>query len=163
MVAIVNILRGELLLSPWWCVNEGARLAAFESAKSATNDCSLPLIKIASKITKITTHWKNRDSSSALNQSTLECVILTTLVKCARFHDKMTHISVPQARMFDGAQSLQNENFKFFTKINTSNLLKCLCTPAFSIPLLSLEMTTTTDTVQLAEHGLPLAGTTPLS
>ena len=72
-VIVVNILRGELLLAPWWCVNEGTAswVFAFADVNSATNDHSVSLTKSASKLKKIIKIikplLKNKLASSVVN------------------------------------------------------------------------------------------------
>ena len=90
-----------------WCVNEGVEVfvneVAFESAKSSINDCSSIPDKNHQFTGKINAYWKIVASMSALDRSTLECVILMALVKCTRLTHKMMHSSVLQPRMFERA------------------------------------------------------------
>ena len=112
-------------------MNEGVEAfvneVAFESAKSSINDCSSIPDKNHWFMEKNMTYWKIGGPSSVLDRSILECVILTLLVNCALNDPKMTHINFGQARMLSGARSLQNGNFRVFSKIK-------------AIPVLSVEV-----------------------
>ena len=148
-------------------VNEGVKVSvnegAFESAKPSTNDCSLIPDK-NHQFPKPNLYWKIIAPLSALDRSTLECVIFTTLVKCARNHHKMTHNSKRQTRLFNGARSHQIFEFSQKAKQYQYGSVEVpfyLSTTAFS----TLEMmNTTTDTMQpganctRVEHRLPRSG-----
>ena len=101
------------MFAPWWCVNEGTTGFAFANAIATTNDPVLSLTKINKFTKKIKAYWKIADSSSVPDRSILKCVILTPLVKCARFDHKMTHNNFDQPRMLSGSRSGQNEIFLY--------------------------------------------------
>ena len=152
-----------MMFMPWfvpWCVNERI---SWISAKAAINDPTGSLTKSTILRSNLGTYWKIRGPSSNSAHQAIKCVILTSLVKCARNHSKMTHNIASQAKLLSGPRSRQNDkfpveftNFKFSKESNSVplHLLKSLCIPiqlmkGVSIPLLTLEiMTTTTGTVQ---------------
>ena len=79
------------------------RTTGFAIAIAAINDPVWSLTKSSRFRTTVGNY-----SSSVLDRSILECVILTLLVKCARNDHKMTHNNFDQARMLSGS-----ENFEF--------------------------------------------------
>ena len=141
------------MFMPWfvpWCVNERTSWVhafAFVYAKSATNDPVQSLTKSSIFCKLSGTFWKTGGALSVLSHQAIQCVILTLLVKCAKNNCKMIHNIATQRRMFDASWSRQSEpNFKFFKK---SNRVPLQLMKSLSIPLLTLEiMTTTTGTVQ---------------
>ena len=118
------------------------RTTGFAITIAAINDPVLSLTNTPSKINKI-----KRDLSSGLARSTIECVIFTTLVKCARCDQKMTHNIMVQPRLIVNSRSSQilifnKENMQYqylFVEVPFY-----LSTTAFSTP----EMNTTKGTMQ---------------
>jgi len=111
--AVIIILRGELLFVPW-CMNERTTGFTIAISIAAINDQVLSLTNTPSKInnSKINHLKFKRDLSSGLARSTIECVIFTTLVKCAHCDQKMTHNIMVQPRLIVNSRSSQISIFK---------------------------------------------------
>ena len=156
-------------MAPWWCVNEGAEVLvnelAFESAKSATNDCSLPLTKSSSKIdffAKIKTFWRSGGTSRIKYRLAVNCYKMRSVLKSSQNSHTLFQYTIIQPLILNAPRECQSEIFensiklKYNTKLTleTMNKLK-----------LTLEMQLAKDPSNfidvVVEYQLPLAGTRP--
>ena len=157
-----------------WCMNERTTGFTIAISIAAINDQVLSLTNTPSKINKINNSKFKRDLSSGLARSTIECVIFTTLVKCAHCDQKMTHNIMVQPRLIVNSRSSQisifKKNMQFKENMQYQYLFVevpfYLSTTAFSTP----EMNTTKGTMQsnadcteVEYRKLPLTGQSPLN
>ena len=174
-VVVVNILRGELLLAPWWCVNEGTTswVFAFADANSATNDQLVSLTKSASKLKKIINiikkSWKIVETLGIENRLAVSCHKMRALVNNTRnstilCQHMIIRLSTPNVSREH--QSEIFENFMNFIK-NSMELrhTKLSLEIMSKLDKLTLEIMQPardpSNCIDVVEYQLPLAGTRP--
>ena len=162
VVVIVNILRGELLLAPWWCVNEGTSLVfAFVDANSATNDYGLLLTKSALEkkiINIIKPLLKNKLASSVVNRLAVSCLKMRALVNSMQILNILCQHTIIQLTALNVGTIFKSG---IFEKSRNSKELKLTLE---IMNRLTLEMQPAGDPgncIVMVEYKLPLAGTGP--
>ena len=159
----LNALK-ELLLAPWWCMNEGTSLVfAFVDAKSAINDHTLLLTKSAlEKIIKIIKPLlKIKLASSVVNRLAVSCLKMRALVNNVQISNILCQNTTIQLTSFNVVKIFKSE---IFEKSRNSKELK-LTLETMNKLKLTLEMQPARDPsncIAMVEYKLhPLAGTGP--
>ena len=125
MGVVINVLRGELLLAPWWCVNEGTSLV-FVNAKTAINDYGWLLTKSARKekiiiiIKKIINIIKpllnNKFLWSVVNRLAVSCSKMRALVNSMQISNILYQHTTIQFTGLNVGTIFNNGIFEKFTR-----------------------------------------------